>query len=386
MNKRAATFSFRSVTRIATAACVMVPTVALPQTSNQPDPQSGFYIVPSISVARVHDDNLFFTANDEIDDEITRISPALEIGYDTARLNWRGSYIVDSESYRDNDYLDDHLTRRLGQFSAQYLASPRLTLALDSSFTNTETPADLTLFTGVPTGRFEAERLVVNPSVSYRFTAATTGIFELIHTEDELEEMAASSQISTLATRFEHRYSPENMLTFGYQYREFEFEGGLDQDTHIPWIGWVRNFSPRTTFIAEAGPRITEDSTDAYLLLSVQHQYEQGIAEISYTIDETNSIGDIGRVENRTLLGTLSHRIGENFTLAVSASYGEVEYYDLTSDIYRVGVDLNYQVFNSLQVFARYSRNVQRAGFLEADNREISRSVASIGFTLSYPR
>jgi hypothetical protein len=77
--------------------------------------QTGFYLVPSVAVIEGHDDNLFFDIDDEQFDLFTRLSPALEAGYQSDQLNWGGRYSIDSEAYKNHTELDTWLMRRSGE-------------------------------------------------------------------------------------------------------------------------------------------------------------------------------------------------------------------------------------------------------------------------------
>jgi len=346
--------------------------------------QTGFFFVPSVTVSRVLDDNVFFTSDEEVDDQITRITPAIETGYESERLNWDTRLYQDSEDYQDNTQLDSNQIRRAIDLSANYLATPRMTLTGRANWLNTETPTDINIISGFPQGRFNAENYVIEPALEYRFSAAGTGTLLYRFEDIEIQELA-SSEAQTASARYEHSVSTENMFTAGYFYRRYQFNDEGTNDSHTPWIGFRHNFSANTHIETELGPRIRDDSTDAYLLLSLIRSYEQGSAELSYTIDESTSVGDIEVIENRTVGLTLMHEQGENITLSMSANVGKIIYFDLTSDVVQANLIFNYRLMDALFLTASYFYNEQRSGFLETADREISRSTFAIGFRLTWP-
>ena len=346
--------------------------------------QTGFFFVPSVTVSRVNDDNVFFAPDDEVSDQFTRITPALETGYESERLSWDTRLYQDSEKYQDNTQLDSNQIRRAVDLSANYLATPRMTLSGRANWLETETPSDIDIISGFPQGRFESESYLIAPALEYRFNSANTGTL-LYQFEDVEIPQLASSDAHRVAARFERSVSTENMITAGYIYRRYEFNDVETAESHTPWIGFSHNFTNFTRIETELGPRIGEDSTDAYLLLSLIRTYDQGSAELSFTIDESTSVGDIEVIENRTVGLTLIHEQGENITLSMSARIGKIIYFNLTSDVVQANLDFSYRLMDTLFLSASYSYNQQRSGFLETANREISRGNFALGLRLTWP-
>jgi hypothetical protein len=364
--------------KIITAASliVMFPGMALAQ--------SGFFFVPSVTVSLVRDDNIFFTADGEVSDQLTRVSPALQTGYDSQRLNWEARVFQDLEKYQDNTQLDSNQIRRVAEINGNYLASPRMTLNGRVNYLKTETPADIDIISGFPQGRFDAENYIVEPSVRYRFSAANTGSL-LYRYEDISIPALASSNSHTAGLRFERSLSSENLFTAGYNYRRYQFDGVERSESHTPWIGFTHRFSANNRVETEIGPRFGDGGTDAYLLLAMIRDYEQGSIELSFTIDESNSIGDIGIIENRTAGLSVVHQQGENISLSMSGYVGKAIYSGLSSDVAQANAQISYRVMDALFLTAAYAYNEQRAGFLETAEREISRSTFAVGFRLLWP-
>ncbi len=50
----------------------------------------GYFVVPSVTVDAVYDDNLFYASEDKQSDFITRVSPVLEVGHESDTLSWSG--------------------------------------------------------------------------------------------------------------------------------------------------------------------------------------------------------------------------------------------------------------------------------------------------------
>src|SRR3989454_11877340 len=92
--------------RVVFVAGVLLPSAAPAQT--------GYYLTPSLSVAEVYDDNLFYTPSPRTHDFFTRTSPGLKAGYQSAPLKVEGSYTFDSEVYSRHTELTHPLVRQRG--------------------------------------------------------------------------------------------------------------------------------------------------------------------------------------------------------------------------------------------------------------------------------
>src|SRR5207302_10266298 len=92
--------------RVVFVAGVLLPSAAPAQT--------GYFLTPSLSVAEVYDDNVFYTTSPRTHDFLTRISPGLKAGYQSAPLTVEGSYAFDSEIYSRRSELTTPLMRQQG--------------------------------------------------------------------------------------------------------------------------------------------------------------------------------------------------------------------------------------------------------------------------------
>lgn len=364
--------------------------------------QIGFYITPSISVQAVHDDNVFLAADPNPlipadgtvqDDIITRVSPGIEVGYESVPLTWRASYDFDSEWYDEFSELDSWQVRRFANTELSWFLTPAFELTLNGSYGKTQTPGELNLLTGLEPGRLEAERRQVNPGFVHAFNDATDWGLQYTFTNDRLEG-GIESDIHNADTFIRHEFSDANTLTFGYLYRKYEFDGANSTDSHTPRIGWLHQFSPRSSLNLEAGPRMAGDDTDAYVLAELGHEYSTGALELSYVLDETTLIGNAGRRENETLRGLWRHRFGLNFEVDLSPAWSQVESLSglgQDAEVFTFNMNARYRVNNALFLIASYQYTDQKNDLfiLPAAVRsslELERNVFTLGFTLIYPR
>src|SRR5947209_14372018 len=102
-------------------AGVLLPTAAPAQT--------GYFLTPSLSVAEVYDDNVFFTTSPRTHDFLTRISPDLKAGYQSVPLTVAGGYPSDSETYSRHSELTSVQIRQRGLLEVKVMPDPVVTLS-----------------------------------------------------------------------------------------------------------------------------------------------------------------------------------------------------------------------------------------------------------------
>lgn len=379
----------RQVVR-AVFACSLLPAAAGAQT--------GIYLEPSVAVFQGYDDNLYYTFDNEEGDRITRVTPALDAGYESERLNWSGRYSFDAEDYANNPELDSLLVRRFADLAFEYLPTSRLTLSGTAIYTKTRTPLDLTLSGGgVPgllIGRVGAERTVLRPAMSYRVSDRTTGLLAHTLTQDRLEN-GINSDVHMTELTFTSRLSATDTLDYGYLHRRYSFSNlstadslaamEQSQDSHTPWAGWSHDFSARVNLVARAGPRIYEDSIDPYLLVTLARTHERGQLAVSYESNETTLLGEVGRVETETLSATLTHRFGEKLEVQLIPAVAHVSRGDFAVKIYRASLNASYAFNDRVSLTATYDYNFQRVDFSGTPSASVSRSVVMLGITVMLP-
>lgn len=362
--------------------------------------QEGRYFIPSVTIAEVYDDNLFFTIDNESDDLITRVSPALEMGFASETSEWNGRYSFDAERYKEFSYLDSNLIRRFADLSMRVMSSSKLTLAADAHYTKTNTPADLSLagnnfIPGLLAGRIVAERLSIHPELEYLFTPQTMGSLGYTLTNDKLFG-SVDGDTHLLESALEHELSNKNSTLFGYNYRRYQFDqedalnplltNRITQDTHTPWVGLQHNFSTLTSFTGRIGPRISDSSTDTYLLMSLDHEYSNGELIVSYEINDTTLLGEVGRLEAETFSIAFTYRGGENFEFQAVPGYAKVSRDEYAVDIYSAGLNASYKINEALYFTASYVLNYQNVDFINGSMAKVDRNVILLGLTLTYPR
>lgn len=345
--------------------------------------QSEFYLTPSISVTQVYDDNLFAAASQHEDDFITRITPALESGYRSERLNLEGRAEFDAEIYAEHEELDSSQARRHAALDISYEQTRRLTLEASGSYTRTNRPEEISPDSSLDLGRAEAERISLAPSAEYRFDDRTSGMGEYAFTR---ESLSGDGRIDTHAASlgFERRLTRRDTGGLGYTYRRFLFEGGDNVTAHVVDFGWARELTPRTSLSVHGGPRISDSAVDPEVMASIRHRLERGELAFTYARSQATVLGEDDTAETESYSGSLTYDLSRSFSISVAPSFQTNSSGGFEVDVYRLGVDARYELNRYLSIAGAWRYSFQQ-GTLDGIDEEIERNVVWLTLTLSYP-
>lgn len=358
----------------------------------------GYFIKPSISAFVVYDDNIFYTFNNKESASIARLTPSLEVGLEQADLTWNVNYRFDAEDYLDNSNIDSGITRRFADARLEYQATSRLQLNADVIYTKTDTPADLSL---VPGGeiqsplqqRTNAERITLNPAVTYILTPTATARLSYLHTRDNIEDVL-ETDIRRLALDMEHSITKKTRIFYGYFDREVRYDEASPTADSGPnpsrdssgtsWAGVSQQLTPNVIATLRGGARVSGGTTDPYWQLSLSKEYRFGEAQIGYERNETTAPGTTGSQEFETINASLSYQSGLNWLTIISPSYAKLTQRAGEQKVYRLSITTTYSISNSWQLTASYEYNHQPVDFSEIDDEAIDRNVAVLGITYVY--
>lgn len=361
---------------LAPACCALLPLAACGQ--------SGWSFVPTLTLAEVHDDNIFFAAQGAESDLITRITPSLDASYDASRLKLHGSYSFDSEIYADHDSLDSAQARQQGTASINYRADRRLTLSLSGGYTETHRPGELNLISGIEAGRVNAERFFINPSLSYRLGALTGAGLEYSLTRDILAG-GVSGDVHEAGVDIDHRFNDRNDGFIGVTGNSYEFGNGASTTSILPRAGFTHDFSRQAEFSLKGGPRFTADGVRPELTAGFSYRTSRGEFGLHYTRAETILVGEAGTAESESLDGDLTWRFRPGAALNLSSGYGKANRGAEQATVFHARVNVSYRLNRILMFSAsyRYSRQWEAGG--GGPDLVIPGNVIMLGINLSCP-
>ena len=340
-------------------------------------------IEPSLDVIEVHDDNLNFSADEPVRDRIRRITPTLAVRFDSPRWRVRGVYSIDSEHYMNQSTLNSDRARARGLVGIQYQAGPRLTLAMNSAYVDTNTLADLNVDTGLAASRVRGRRLSFDPSVTFRIsprltaTAATSSV-----TTNVINGVGMRTQSETLGLG--RRVTWRDLFSVDYQHSHLVFIGANAQTTnsHSVLVGWTRDFGLHDRFIVQAGPRITNQSRSADLSASLTHTWKRTSIGLSLLRNQTTVVGYAGAADTESLQARFTVAPNRRLSAYTEPAIIRSTNHQLEATVYRVALGARCAITSLVNADVAYNRVIQNGAIDPLrPNAKLSRSTLSIGFT-----
>jgi hypothetical protein len=258
--------------------------------------QSRATFVPSLSLSSVYDDNIF-VRRIGAGDQMTMLSPGIEVGYETSRNTVTGVYSFDMQRSLGHPALNDLEARRHGLFDGRFRRTPQLTLALVSRYDRTETAGELSFNTGLLLERRQAVRWEINPSFVYQVNPRTTVTALYDRTaENIVGETAAFEHIGRLGVT--RQVSSRATAGLGYAVRHF-INGDETHTSNAILFSTTYAFSPSLMFMSQAGPRLSSRGTLApELVLALARR---AVDSVGISLDvwrgESIILGVLGPVE-----------------------------------------------------------------------------------------
>src|SRR5262245_36247642 len=222
--------------------------------------QSGWFITPSFTLAEEFDDNVFVSTTNPQSDFITRFTPGVQLGYRSDPFTILASSSIDAEIYARNTELSDAANRKRAALEVKYLPYRLLTLGLDVTYFETNTPSDLVPTTGLQLGRTRSTELNVTPSAAYQLTSIDSARASYSYIHDTFEG-GTSNTIHRVKLGYSRQITPLDTIGINYRLHVFENEGSPTTITNTPTIGWTRQITPNTVLTLEGGPRFVDDGT-----------------------------------------------------------------------------------------------------------------------------
>lgn len=323
--------------------------------------QAGFYLTPSLSVAEVYDDNVFFDASRE-GDFISRFTPSIEAGYRSAPLTLLGYYSFDAEVFARLTDQTDAQARQRASAELRYLPSRLLTLALITSYVETQTPEDVNEVTGVEFGRQRATSLTVNPSVTYRFSRLVTGDAGYAFTRTE--QAGTTNETHAMTLGLSRRLSPRDTVDLGTIIRYFQFEDEITGDDSVTsyafTVGWSRRLTQLSSLELRAGPRFTDDGdVGAEILAALRHRLKHGTVALRYVRTQGTISGTTGTVTSDIVGADLTYQLWRRLQMVLGGSFSRNSGAEDTEN-YRANLGVTYQVGEYVSLLASYRFTFQR--------------------------
>jgi len=340
-------------------------------------------IEPSVEVTEVHDDNLNFSAEEPLRDQIRRITPTLALRFDSPRWSARGTYGMDSEQFATHSGLDNARARQRANINIEYQAGPRLMLSMNSGYTDTNTLAELNVETGLAGSRVRGRRLSIGPKARFRISPRLTAAASASSVSTNVENgIGMRAQVQTIVV--ERRVTPRDVFSVDYGHSHLVFDGETTQslNTHTVLAGWSRDLGANSHLMLHAGPRITDGSTAADLSASLMQNWRSSSIAISLLRSQSTVIGYAGAVDTQSLQSKFTYTPNRLLTAYAAPAVIRSTHHQLEGTVYRIALGARYAITPLLGLDVSYSRDTQKGAIdpLLANTR-FSHATLSVGFT-----
>jgi hypothetical protein len=346
--------------------------------------ENRFALQPSVAIIGVSDDNLFFTPQVSAGDRILRIRPALEVLFASPRLSASGDYEFDNDRYATHSGLSNRRARQRATAATQYQISPRLQVGFDGGFTDTDTPAEFNITTGLGSLRRRAQQLTFRPSGRLRISPLLSAHAALLSTD---EKVVGGSRMRSqvFAAGMDRRMTPRDTLALDFEQAHYDFRlapTATQTNSSVVRSTWSHDIDTRTHFALSAGPRITAGQIKPELAASLSHRWLSSSITMSVSQTETTAIGIDRPVQARAIDVRFGWEPTRSFSAYVAPAIFRTARQGLQATVYHAGIGARYALTPLVGFDAAYTFDSER-GAIDPVHAvgAFSRSTFTAGFT-----
>lgn len=364
----------------------------------------GDTLVVSMGLKEEYNDNIFFDANNEIDDYITTVSPGIELRrkYERTSASLRGRF--DIVEYSDNSDLDN--VDQLYNAGISHKLTERLSLSGKASYKrDSRTDRDIEE-TGLTYGTDVRKRQQYSAGFDYVLSETNSASLGYAHNRDDFDDPTETDYDSHSVTlRYNHNLSYWFPLTTGRiiaGYSRYNYPASKI-DNYSLTFGAERRISEIYSFYADLGGRYTspdvddksldaDDSFGGLLKFGFRYKGELTSGNAFFSHDIAAVSGGRGRLRERTsFVGSLSRRFTEKITGRLTGGYylnksdgQELSVNDEDEHTIRISPRLSYQVTQKIKFEPSYTYT--RIKDKEADDDDTKdRNLIFVRLVMEYP-
>lgn len=346
--------------------------------------ESGVFVAPSVAVMEVYDDNLFFSPSNPERDFISRISPAIGVGYRSVRTDVHGRYALDAENYARHPELDSSRAREHATLDLTHDATRSLTVAMNAAYIKTRIPGELSAETGLEFNRARAERITLGPSLAYELDRLTAGTVSYGFSRDSVAG-GIGSDTHIAALDLGRRVSRRDTANAAYRFGQFRFETGDSISSHTILVGGARDLASQTVVSGMVGPRFSEGSINPEGSISLLYKLDRGELSLAYTHTETTVLGLSGTATTASVGATLAYTFGPSIEMRMAPGFHSSKHGDRRARVFFVNLEAGYRFARYLTLIGSYQFSAQRGALTASASGEIDRNVALLGIVVAAP-
>jgi len=350
-----------------------------------------FRLVPSLALRQEYDDNIFFTVDENVRDNISTISPGLEIVHKTENTDLSLLARVDRRLYWAHPDLN--ATDQTYKGGLGFSLSPKFRLSGRAAYIQDSRPDRDIETTGLVLLPLERQRQAYGGSAEYAFTEKTAAILGYDYYKDHYRSAESLDMDSNTASLgFTHDLSSlieatKAMINFGagrYNYT------GLQVDNFSGTVGLSKQLAELWSVSLDVGGRYTVSEIDVAFLqpiapftLALTNKTEKvydsswiGHAAVSYGGEKTNAAlglgydlvpasGYAGASQRASASFNISRRFTYEWRGAFSTSYfwnkatrGTISAQNLNQQSMSISPTLRYEPWRDVALEASYTFNI----------------------------
>lgn len=340
-------------------------------------------MIPSFTVVRAYDDNIFESPDGHEADTIWRLSPSIAAGYESGAVTAQGYYTFDAERYTHNPGLDSNEARRHAALDLGYHSGPVWNLNLGGDYFRTNTPSELVPLTGLQLGRFGATLTSVTPSVSYQPNALFNISADAAFTKDELDQ-GVEADVHSATLSLDHRVDPLDAAGLKYTYYRYLFNDASSFDSQLFSLSWAHSISQLSGFALQAGRRTTAGSVTPEIAATVSRTLEHGDFSVNYGRSQNVVIGLKGTVQTRVLGATATYNPTPDIQFRLSPAAAINSYQGTEAKADSLSFQANYRLKNSVWLVAGYQFSRETGVLAGPANEKIIDNVLFLGLNMSF--
>lgn len=286
-------------------------------------------IIPSISLKGEYTDNLMFSSTNPLETFVGTITPALDLGYRSERLDsglkltWNGLIYSNAEEL---NALEQKYAGRL-----KYRLLPGLSLSTDAAYAHESRPDREIESTGLATS-YRSHRQTYGLGADYTLNELTTitgsyGYDQIDYSTGRLASSRTHQANLILTRNLEQQLSSTSgRLILGYSHSDYQTQ---TMDSHTLAVGLSRQLHELWNLSGELGVRYTaadfssggsRDNWGWIANLSLGYQDEMNSGSLTFSRSVQSALGRVGATERTSVTGRASRRF--NYELSGNLSLG----------------------------------------------------------------
>jgi hypothetical protein len=323
------------VRRIATfvVAGMLLCPAAYAQIGALPADARGWWLVPTVQTAGVHEDNVVFDpsgASAGSEGRFVRVTPAMEARFRGPLRTFDGGYSLDSETHSGElSTLSDALARQTAAASFTVRTSSRTLFSGGGRYVTSRRPEDVLEDTGLVARRRRVSNARLNSAVDRHITPAVRARFGYSfefadYGEPTLLQPGANNNMHAAVAGITFERSTRTAVGVEYTGRLLTGEEEIASlrsagrfTAHVLTARLTHLISPRMTAVLAAGPRVSQALPSTLqigtselrwdpgteVVASLGYQVPQRRLSIAYTRSQLLGYGAAGFIETQSVEG-----------------------------------------------------------------------------------